>query len=265
MPFLQRDGVRLYHEVHGEGTPLVLLEGMGGDVPGWRRNIPGLARSFRVVAYDFRGNGRSDPPGGPVTMRTFVEDTVALLDHLEIARAHLYGQSFGGMVAQELALAHPDRVLGLVLACTNAGGRHAITVRDTVPKDRPHLALYSERFAAEHPDHVAEDLRVGARNRQSPGARRRQWEAMRGFDAYDRLPDLRAPTLVLHGTEDRTVAPENARVLAERIPGARLQLLHGAGHLYHSERAAESDRLVTGFLLQVERAATPTPRGEVAR
>ena len=81
---------------------------MGGDIPGWRRNIPVLARELRVIAYDFRGNGNSDEPSGPVTMATFVEDTLALLDALSVDRAHVYGQSFGGMVAQELAIAHPD-------------------------------------------------------------------------------------------------------------------------------------------------------------
>ena len=94
MAWLRRpDGCRLYHELHGppDAPPLVLLEGMGGDVPGWRRNIPHLAERLLVVAYDFRGNGMSDAPDQPMTMSTFVDDTVALLDHLGIERAHVYG------------------------------------------------------------------------------------------------------------------------------------------------------------------------------
>ncbi|MGH2766752.1 MAG: alpha/beta fold hydrolase [Actinomycetota bacterium] len=249
MPFLQRlDGRRLYQELHGPegGEPLILLEGLGRDIPGWRRNIPRLASELRLVAYEFRGNGRSSAGDGPMTMATFVDDTVALLDHLGMERAHLYGLSFGGMVAQELALAHPDMVRSLILACTHAGVRHAVPVRASVPKHRPRKALYSERHLREHPDQVAEDLAAGTP--QAPDVALRQWEAMRDFDAYDRLPSLRVPALVLHGTEDRTIHPDNARILAERIPGARLVLLGGAGHVYHAEQPEAADGIVLEFV-----------------
>lgn len=247
MPFLDRpDGCRLYHEVRGHGEPIVLLEGLGGDIGGWRRNIPRLAAEVTVVAFDHRGNGRSAAPDAPMTMATFVEDTLALLDHLEIDRAHLYGQSFGGMVAQEIALTEPDRVRSLILACTHPGIRHAVPVRAAVPKARPWEAMYSRGFLREHPEEVAEEQRLGTPQR--PAMARRQWEAMQGFDAYDRLPSLRLPTLVIHGTEDRAVHPDNARILAERIPGARLLLLEGAGHVYHAEQPEASDRAVLGFV-----------------
>lgn len=252
MPVLVRpDGVRLYHEVHGSSVapPLILLEGMGGDIPGWRRNIPRLAERLRVIAYDFRGNGNSDEPPGPCTMATFVEDTLALLDALGVDRAHVYGQSFGGMVAQELALTAPERVRTSILACTHAGPAHAVRARDAkVPKGEPWRAMYAPGFPDEHPEHVAEDLRVGAAQPRHPVGGRRQWEAMQGFDSYDRLPDLSVPTLVLHGTEDLAIPVENARVLAERIPGAELALLEGAGHLYHSERPEEADAIVLDFV-----------------
>lgn len=221
---------------------------MGGDLPGWRRNIPALSEALFVIGYDFRGNGASDEPPGPCTMGTFVDDTTALLSKLDIDRAHVYGQSFGGMVAQELALQHPERVRTLILAATHPGRRHAATVRTKVPKDRPYLAMYSERFAAEHPEHLAEDLRVGSQQPHHPLGHRRQWEAMQDFDAFDRLPEIAAPTLVLHGTEDRAVAPANAQLLAERIPHAELCWLPGAGHLYHSEQASEADAAVLDFV-----------------
>jgi 3-oxoadipate enol-lactonase len=250
VPFLERPhGCRLYHEVRGRGEPLVLLEGLGGDIAGWRRNIPRLAGELRVIAFDHRGNGRSSAPDEPMTMFTFVDDAVAVLDHLGIDRAHLYGQSFGGMVAQEVALTLPDRVRSLILACTHPGVRHAAPIRATVPKDRPWEALYSERFRREHPDEVAEDLRLGTP--QAPQMARRQWEAMQGFDSFERLPSLGVPTLILHGTEDRTVHPDNARVLADRIPGARLVLLEGAGHVYHAEQPEAADAAVLEFVRSV--------------
>jgi pimeloyl-ACP methyl ester carboxylesterase len=251
VPELRRpDGCALAYEVHGrdDAPPIILLEGLGGDIAGWRRNIPHLATELRVVAYDLRGNGDSDAPDAPMTMTIFVDDTLAVLDALGIERAHVYGQSLGGMIAQELALTHPERVRALVLAATHAGLAHVVPVDARAPTDRPHLALYSRRFAEEHPEHVAEDLRVGSRTPQRPHAGRRQWDAMQGFDAYDRLPRLRTPTLVLHGTEDRLVSPGNARVLAERIPGAELVMLEGAGHVYHSEQADAADAVVLGFL-----------------
>jgi pimeloyl-ACP methyl ester carboxylesterase len=250
MPVLTRpDGVRLNYELHGDGPPLILLEGLGGDIPGWRRNIPVLARELLVVAYDFRGNGNSDEPPGPCSMATFVDDTVALLEALGIDRAHVYGQSFGGMVAQEMALTTRERVRTMILAATHAGRASAVQVKDAkVPKGEPWRSLYAPAFPDAHPEHVAEDLRIGAAQPKHLVGGRRQWEAMQGFDSYDRLPALRVPTLVLHGTEDLVVAPENAEILARRIPGAELVWLEGTGHLYHSERADEADAAVLDFV-----------------
>ena len=248
---LRPDGATLFHEEHGDraAEAIVLLEGMGGDIPGWRRNIPHLAEELRVIAYDFRGNGRSSEPTGPVTMATFVEDTIALLDELGLDRAHVYGQSFGGMVAQELALAHPHRVRTLVLAATHCGGSHVVPApRSAVPKGQPWRALYAPGFPEAHPEHVAEDLRIGGEQPPHPSGGRRQWEAMQAFDSYDRLPLITAPTLVLHGAEDQLIAPANARVLAERIPHAELVVLDGAGHLYHSEQAEVADAAVLDFV-----------------
>jgi 3-oxoadipate enol-lactonase len=245
------DGCSLAYEVHGapDAAAIILLEGLGGDIPGWRRNIPHLASALRVIAYDFRGNGDSDEPPGPCTMATFVEDTIAVLDELGVERSHVYGQSLGGMVAQELALAHPDRVRSLILACTHCGGAHMVPApRDPVPKHEPWRSLYSPGFPEAHPEHLAEDLRDGARQPRHPVGGRRQWEAMQAFDTYDRLPVIAAPTLVLHGTEDRLVAPANAEVLVSRISGAELHWLDGAGHLYHSEQADAADTAVLDFI-----------------
>jgi 3-oxoadipate enol-lactonase len=258
MPVLTRpDGVRLHHELHGpeDAPPLILLEGMGGDIPGWRRNIPVLAGKLRVIAYDFRGNGNSDEPPGSATMETFVDDTFGLLDALGVERAHVYGQSFGGMVAQEMALTKPDRVRTLILGCTHAGPAHAVRAPGTkVPKGESWRAMYSPGFPERHPEHVAEDVRIGAAQPKHPEGGRRQWEAMQGFDSFERLPTLRVPTLVPHGTEDLAVPPENAKILADRIPGAELVLLEGAGHLYHSEQAEAADAAVLDFVKRHEDA-----------
>jgi pimeloyl-ACP methyl ester carboxylesterase len=245
------DGCRLYFEVHGDRSspPLLLLEGMGGDIPGWRWNIPVLATACFVIAFDHRGNGRSDDPPAAVTMQTFVDDTCAVLDAVGAERSHLYGQSFGGMVALELALTQPERVRTLILAATHGGPSQAVPVQDrAVPKSEPWRSLYAPGFPDAHPEHVADDLAVARAGAQHETGERRQWEAMRGFDAYDRLGGVQMPTLILHGTEDRLVAPANAERLAAAIPGAELRWLDGAGHLYHSEQAAAADAAVLDFV-----------------
>jgi pimeloyl-ACP methyl ester carboxylesterase len=108
--------------------------------------------------------------------------------------------------------------------------------------------MYAPVFPDRHPEHVAEDLRIGSAQPKHPDGGRRQWEAMQGFDSFDRLPGLHVPTLILHGTEDQAIAVENAELLAERIPGAELVLLEGAGHLYHSEQAEAADAAVVDFV-----------------
>jgi pimeloyl-ACP methyl ester carboxylesterase len=247
--FVERtDGARLYVMVAGDPRrePLVLLQGLGGDVSGWRRNVPHLAAELFVVAYDHRGNGRSDTTETPTSMSTYVEDCVAVMDELRLRRVHLYGQSFGGAVALELALTYPDRVRSAVLAATSPGARHAIPSTARVPKDRPWLQRYSPAYAEAHPDLVREDL--GLEGRRSPLGERRQWEAMRDWDAFDRLTEVAVPVLVLHGSEDRLMHPDNARLLSSRIPGAELVILEGAGHAYQLERPSESDEVVLDFV-----------------
>jgi 3-oxoadipate enol-lactonase len=252
MPSLVRpDGCRIHYELFGDpGSPvLTLLEGIGADIAGWRRNIPTLASELRVVAIDHRGNGASGEPPGPCTMTTFVEDALAVLDELGVERAHVYGQSFGGMVAQEMALTYPDLVRTLALAGTHPGPAHAIAVAGrTVPKGEPWRALYAPGFPEVRPDVVAEDRRVAAAQPDHPRGQRRQWEAMQTWDAFDRLLQIAVPTLVVHGTEDGVVAPGNAELLARRIPGAELRLLEGAGHVFWSERPEFADRLILNFI-----------------
>jgi 3-oxoadipate enol-lactonase len=252
VPFLVRpDGCRIRFEPAGDASAptIVILEGAGDAVEAWRRSIPTLAAEFRVVTIDHRGNGASDDPPGPCTMETFVDDALAVLDELGCARAHVYGQSFGGMVALELALAAPERARTLILGCTHAGGTHLVEVEDAkVPKGAPWRVWYSPAYPDAHPDEVAEDLRVAAAQPEHRLGGRRQWEAMVGWDAYDRLPGIAIPTLVLHGTEDRVIAPANAEILAARIPGARIVWLEGAGHVYTWEQPARADAAVVDFI-----------------
>lgn len=240
------NGTGLWCIEEGRGPPLVLLEGMGGDVLGWRRNIPHFAEAgFRVIAFDFRGSGWSDKPDGPYSMKQFVDDTLAIMDARGVEAAHVYGQSMGGFVALNLALDHRRRVRSLVLGCTHAGGESVIPSRPAPGDDGPQ-ALYARVTLAERPEHVAEDLRVAA---GVPSARENLQAQIRDeHDVAGRLGDVRCPVLVVHGEDDRIVDAANGRLLAGRIPGAQLFLVPGAGHLYHSEQADLVDARIIEFL-----------------
>ncbi len=245
------DGTTLYAEEHGSGPPLLLLEGMGGDVPGWRRTIPHYD-GFRVVMFDFRGSGWSDRPAERYSMEMFVSDTIRVMDELRIESAHLYGQSMGGMVALNVVLAHSGRVRSLVLACTHAGGSSVVPASPD-PEDRGSRVLYARAFFDANPDHVTEDL---AASRSVPPPREDlQRYVAEGHDVAGRLGDIRRPVLVVHGTDDRVVHPDNSRLLSAGIPGAELLMVEGAGHLLHSERAGEVDLRIAGFLRLVDSGA----------
>src|SRR3954470_2981688 len=115
MPSVLFNELELYYEETGSGPPLLLIAGLSGNTLGWSMLQPVLAEHFRVIAFDNRGAGRSSAPPGPYTTAQMAQDAVALLDYFDIDRAHIIGQSMGGMIAQELALAHPERVDRLVL------------------------------------------------------------------------------------------------------------------------------------------------------
>jgi pimeloyl-ACP methyl ester carboxylesterase len=249
MSFVERpNGARLYYEVAGDPArpAILLIAGLGADVTVWRWNVPHLSARLFVIAHDHRGCGRSSAGEGQATIATYVEDCVGVLDELGVDRAHVYGQSFGGAVALELALSYPDRVRSAILAATTPGPRHAIAATGRAPKDKPWLQRYSPAFAHAHPDLVRADPAAhGGRHR---AGERQQWEALNAWDAYDRLGDVAVPVLVIHGSEDRLMHPDNGRLLASRIPDAELAILEGAGHAYHVEQPDRADALVLGFV-----------------
>ncbi len=148
-----------------------------------------------------------------------------------------------------MALTFPERVRTLLLGCTYTGVSHVVDVdAATVPKGESWRMWYAPAYPDAHPERVAEDLRVARAQPDRPVGGRRQWEAMVGWDAYDRLPANTSPTLVLHGTEDRMIAAANAEILAGAIPGAELVWLEGAGHVYNWEQPERADGAVLDFI-----------------
>ena len=262
MAYAEINGIKLYHEEHGTGLPLLLIMGFTANATAWELAIPGLAKDHRVIAFDNRGSGRSDQPEGPYSMAQLADDAVALLDHLGIDRAHVYGVSMGGMIAQHVYLRHPDRVLSLTLGCTTPGGPNAVQAPAEVVQtllaatSMPPLEafeanlpiLYSDEFVAAHKQELIERAKQYADLRATPQGVQGQIQAIVGHDTYERLPDIHVPTLVLHGDADQLVPTANGRLLADRIPGASMILYPNARHSFFTEYLAEATADLRSFI-----------------
>jgi pimeloyl-ACP methyl ester carboxylesterase len=263
MPTLEIDGLPLAYEIRGEGPPLLLIMGFTGSRYQWLGLDRLLARSFRVISFDNRGVGESGAPPGPYTIRQMALDALGLLDALELPRAAVLGVSMGGMIAQEFALAAPHRVEKLILGCTHAGGPRQIfadpeTLQRIGPQQRgrdPRETLrtllevqMSDPFRASRDDVVEDLIAYGLSHRMPQAGFSGQLRAITAHDTRDRLGQITSPTLVISGDQDRLIPPENSSVLAQSIPGARLEWLAGAGHMFWIEQADETTRRVTAFL-----------------
>jgi 3-oxoadipate enol-lactonase len=252
--------VELAYELLGDGPPLLLIQGLGYGGRGWGPLLELLAEDFAVAAFDNRGFGASDIPPGPYSVPVLAEDARAVLTAAGFHRAHVVGASLGGMVAQELALAHPGRIDKLVLACTTPGGlgshpmpAQTVSLMGRATAMEPDVAL--RRFVENGLGEGASEELVQAilayrtANPPDPSGWQAQVAAGATHDALDRIGSITAPTLVVHGTEDAVVDPRNADLLAERIPGGRLELLTGCGHLAFWEAPERLAALIRGFLL----------------
>jgi 3-oxoadipate enol-lactonase len=264
MPFARNGAVELRWETFGDGPAVLLVAGQGMTVDGWWATIPVLARSFRVIAFDNRDTGRSARVRWPYSVAQMAHDAVAVLDAAGEQHAHVYGISLGSLVAQEVALRHPDRVQALVLGASSAGGFAAYKPSSSSfaqtflvragamgPEEAQWAAVpytYGEKTRRFHPERIVADIAHRASSPPEPLAYMHQAAAVAAHDAYDRLNQMVAPTLVVHGEHDVFVPPANALVLAERIPGAQLQLWPDAGHLYPIDEP-RADREIARFLL----------------
>jgi pimeloyl-ACP methyl ester carboxylesterase len=257
-----RDGrTRLYWESTGDGPPVLLIMGLGLSGGAWWRTVPVLSHALRVITFDARGIGRSRALRHNYTVEAMADDAVSVLDGLGLEQAHVYGISLGGMVAQNLALRHPDRVRSLVLGATHAGGRRAarpdgdvqafFARRASMEMEEAAWASvpynYGPRCQEEGVDRIAEDIERRLENPFSEAAYRAQLYAAALHNCHGRLPRVHVPTLVVHGEHDRIIPVENGRMIADGIPGARLRILKDAGHLYPTEEP-EVDEDIAAFM-----------------
>jgi 3-oxoadipate enol-lactonase len=244
----------IHHEIAGEGPPLLFIGGTGGDLRTKPNVFDGpLVRHFTVCAYDQRGLGRTSKPDRPSTMAEYGADAAGLLDHLGWSSVAVVGVSFGGMVAQELAIARPDLVDRLVLCCTSSGGAgsasyplHELADLPADERRRIQLGISDTRFGADwqalEPEKAAAQLarmaagdeaaaNHAAADPEAAAGARRQLEARAGHDTWDRLDRITAPTLVAAGRYDGIAPVANSEALVSRIPEAHLEVFEG-GHLF---------------------------------
>ncbi len=262
MPKIRVGDISMYYVEAGQGDPLVLIMGLGADHLAWGFQFPAFAEQYRVIAFDNRGAGQTDAPDHPYTTRMMADDTVGLMDALGIERAHVLGVSMGGMIAQEIALGHPDRVRSLQLHCTlgrpDGFSRAQLLVgriqRRSLTREETIRAAYLWLFAPatydERPEFVETFVQNALANPfpMSLTGFERQCDAVQSHDALDRVHAIRCPVLITVADGDILVPPRFSRALAERMPGAEFRLIDGAGHGYFWERPDPFNAACLGFL-----------------
>jgi 3-oxoadipate enol-lactonase len=262
MPTIVANGIDLHYVEAGAGEPLVLVMGFGGDHLAWGFQLAALSARYRVVTFDNRGAGRSSAPDVPYTTPMMADDTVAVMDHLGIARAHVLGVSLGGMIAQEVALAHPERVRSLQLHGTAArADRYLRALMENLRIVRHGLGaeaaqramalwLFGPSTFEERAD-LIDSLLYAAKIQpypQSDVGFVRQGDAVMSHDALARLHRLTMPTLVSVGEEDQLTPARFAREIAGAIAHADFQTISRAGHASFWEKSSEFNALCLNFL-----------------
>jgi len=259
----------LHYERTGSGEPLLMIQGMSGTHVSWGEPFLGALReSFDVIAFDNRGIGLSAPIDGPFTILEMAEDAAGLLDRLVIESAHVVGISMGGMIAQDLALSHPERLRSLTLGCTYCGGPGSkLMPQENVEilaagmmsgdRDKAIRASYEVNLS---PAFRADESRYAAFHEMAttvPAAKRTielQAQAIFGHDTSGRLGEIQTPTLIVHGTEDGVLPYPNGELIASLMPAARLETLEDVGHMFWWERPERSAELIREHALAASNA-----------
>ena len=266
-------GLRIAFELRGEGPSLLMICGFRRSRVIWGDAfLAPLAKRFRLVLFDNRGTGDSDKPATGYSIAAFADDASALLRHLGIPRAHVFGVSMGGMIAQTLASRHSSQLWGLALGCTHAGGTSVVPPENeiwqllrllpsaelnaTEVAHRQEAAYYTDAFRICGRKVIDAIQAQVQRKPAPPHAVQGHLAAIKAFDGHERLSDLRMPTLVLTGEADRLIMPENSRRIAQRISHARLAVIPDAAHFFWIEKPAESAALLGEYFSSLEDPST---------
>jgi 3-oxoadipate enol-lactonase len=258
MPFVKNQDAKLYWDEQGSGEPLLLIMGLSYPSYMWHRSRPVLANRYRTIAFDNRGIGQSDVPAGVYSISLMASDAAAVLDAAGVESAHILGFSMGGMIAQEFTLQYPNRVRSLILGCTAAGGPHAVQAepaaiqtlmrRDLTPEESKEAIIPFIYDTGTSRGRIDEDMAIRMKWYPTPQGYMSQLQAIFGWESYSRLSQITAPTLVIHGETDRLIPPANGKLIAERIPGAKLVLLPHASHIFDTDQPDTVHHEILNFL-----------------
>ncbi len=265
-----KDGLKLRYEIRGSGEPVALIMGFSGSGRGWGEAFLKLMEArFKIFVIDNRGTGESDKPDTEFTLGDMAADIAAVLDHAKTPRAHIFGISMGGMIAQEFALAYPERTRGLVLGCTNCGASHSVpadpaAIANLIPAPgidpieqarRAFSVACGKAFlnSAAGQEILSEAIAEMGNYPITPmHTFMRQGQAIGGFDSFARLGQIKSPTLIIHGDDDSIVPYPNAEVLQGAIAGSKKHTLKAAGHMFFWEVPDEAARAACDFLSAVK-------------
>jgi pimeloyl-ACP methyl ester carboxylesterase len=251
MPKVNVNDIQVYYEVKGEGFPLVMITGLSDNLDGWDpRLVEELSRKFKLVMFDNRGAGRTDVSDRKYTIKLFADDTAGLMDVLEISKAHILGISMGGMIAQELVLNYPEKVAKLVLCSTCSGGLKDVQSSKEVSKmltaDTTKMSqeekwrmllplVFTDDFIKINLNFIMQYAQRRLKHPISEEGYMHQLDAIRTFNTYERLHQIKAPTLILHGKKDVLIPSENGAILAETIPNPKLIYFEKSAHILAEE------------------------------
>lgn len=270
MPVINANGINIYYETRGEGSPLMLINGWGGNLDSWSdKMVDLLSERHKVIMMDNRGTGRSDKPDAPYTMDMMAADVRGVLDALGIKTAHVMGFSMGGAITQTFGINYPETTLSLVICGASAGRENSVSSDPKVQMDLALIAnplpemtvrdvtikllylLYSKEYVEAHLEELVKEETYSDYPTPSH-ALMNQSHAILTMDTYTHLPGLKVPVLVMTGDEDVLVPSENSEKIAAQIPGSKLVMIPGCGHGFLKQKTEEAIWHVLRFLERVD-------------
>jgi pimeloyl-ACP methyl ester carboxylesterase len=262
MPKVKVSDIEMYYENAGEGDPVVLVTGYGADLFQWALQVPELAQSYTVYMIDNRGVGLTDKPDGPYTIKMMADDLAGFFDAAEIDTAHLVGHSMGGMISQQFALDHPDRLRSLTLASTTCrvpnGAELVLMLWTDILEKLGNEAFVNNViawcFTFDFVDTQFESLMMMRQMMLEhfqerpllPEPFRSQCAAASSFNLEDQIQNITVPTMVLVGRDDILTPPKFSEEIAKRIPGSSLNIIEG-GHAYNQEAPSAFNKALLEF------------------
>jgi pimeloyl-ACP methyl ester carboxylesterase len=267
MPYIKRNGVDLYYEVHGTGTPLLFFSetACAGDI--WNTfQVPEFSRDHLVITHDYRGTGKSTRPAIQYSCEDFVDDAAAILDHLNAGPAMLLGHSMGGRVAMSMALRYPEKVRKLIVASVGPGVANAPPIPLKMCKEmvewgyeryvRAHTLEvgWTPEYIEKHPDRVEHFLSIRMGNLPTLEDYLRHVVARQACDLSNRVKEIKQPALVIVGAEDHGSASgashrQTSEAMAKQLPNGRFAVLPNEAHNYFMTNPDEAHRMIREFLL----------------